>query len=448
VNDITLLDSWVISAQGHFTKNTDLFPRKISKSFNGCPMKAVVRVAYSALTTLGCYSSINTSGLRYVTGLELDLLMLVLEHMNMTFVHVPTPSGFDIEYGLTNNLTESMIAKNAYIALGAVGTYYLDNSFIASTNAYIVMSSRWYVPCPAKYPRWSSIFRILSVELWVVLLISIVIAAISTTLIGRYSCTSEWQGYKTLTNSLTNIWAVILGVSVPTMPRTPSLRSLFLAWVCFSIAFTTVFQAFLTTFVVDSGYNKPFRNINEVSAAGISFIYSREFNFLFDYDKTLVSKVETMRQKDVEITDIMEWIIQHKNISLFLDDFSIETFYAGGEFVGENGEPLMCKLKDGLVYNNPLSMVMFHGDPLLRRVSEIVDRVIEAGLYNHWIALKMDSYKVHGRKIALVNLLDGYYSFNIHHMQPAFYFLLMGWCLSSICFMVELLYNRFLSKRE
>jgi hypothetical protein len=28
VNDITLLDSWVISAQGHFTKNTDFFHEK------------------------------------------------------------------------------------------------------------------------------------------------------------------------------------------------------------------------------------------------------------------------------------------------------------------------------------------------------------------------------------------------------------------------------------
>jgi len=34
VNDITLLDSWVISAQGHFTKNTDLFPGKISNNLN------------------------------------------------------------------------------------------------------------------------------------------------------------------------------------------------------------------------------------------------------------------------------------------------------------------------------------------------------------------------------------------------------------------------------
>jgi hypothetical protein len=43
VNDITLRDSWGISAKGHFTNNTDLFPRKFSKKFNGCPMKAVVR---------------------------------------------------------------------------------------------------------------------------------------------------------------------------------------------------------------------------------------------------------------------------------------------------------------------------------------------------------------------------------------------------------------------
>jgi hypothetical protein len=46
VNDITLLESWVISAQGHFTKNTDLFPGKISKSFNGCPMKAFVGTGF------------------------------------------------------------------------------------------------------------------------------------------------------------------------------------------------------------------------------------------------------------------------------------------------------------------------------------------------------------------------------------------------------------------
>ena len=130
-------------------------------------------------------------------------------------------------------------------------------------------SVSWYVPCSVKYPRWSNIFRILSVELWLVLITSIVIATISTTLVCRYSCKPEWQGYKTLTSSLTNVWAVILGVSVSTMPRTPSLRSLFLVWVCFSVAFCTVFQAFLTSFLIDSGYKTPIQSRKDFFASDI-----------------------------------------------------------------------------------------------------------------------------------------------------------------------------------
>jgi hypothetical protein len=39
VNDIILLDSWVNSAQGHFNKNTDLFPRKVSNRLKNVQCK-------------------------------------------------------------------------------------------------------------------------------------------------------------------------------------------------------------------------------------------------------------------------------------------------------------------------------------------------------------------------------------------------------------------------
>ena len=191
VNDITLLDSWVISAQGHFTKNTDLFPRKVSKSLIGCPMKAVVRNRINEVTAY--YSNRTDSIGRVFTevfGSEMDLLTMVLKQMNMTLVHVPTPEGFEIEKGLTDNLTEAMIAKKAYISLGLLGTHIVLHPFLDFTNSHYILSFSWYVPCSEKYPRWGSIFRILSVELWTILIISIVSEAISTTLVGRYSCTS------------------------------------------------------------------------------------------------------------------------------------------------------------------------------------------------------------------------------------------------------------------
>jgi hypothetical protein len=131
-----------------------------------------------------------------------------------------------------------------------------------------------------------------------------------------------------------------------------------------------------------------------------------------------------------------------KNVSVILSDISAEENFALGKFVGENSEPFLCKLKDGVFLRTGRTMIMLRTDPLMRRVTEIIDRVVEAGIYNFWISLKLNLYKILSHKISLFHPLDDYYSFNLYHIQPAFYLLLCGWCLSAVCFMVELLYSR------
>jgi hypothetical protein len=120
----------------------------------------------------------------------------------------------------------------------------------------------------------------------------------------------------------------------------------------------------------------------------------------------------------------------------------MEINIALGGMLDENSEPFLCRLEEGVVYNYGLSMIMFHGDPLMRRVTEIIDSVVEAGLYNSWISMEFNRIKLGSRDIAVAQQHDGYYSFNLYHMQPAFFLLLMGWCLSAFSFMAELLYNR------
>jgi hypothetical protein len=135
-------------------------------------------------------------------------------------------------------------------------------------------------------------------------------------------------------------------------------------------------------------------------------------------------------------------------VSVLLTDTSAEEGYALGHYVGENSEPLLCMLEDGVEYRTGLTMIMFYGDPLMRRVTEIINRDFEAGLYNFWVSMRMELRKVSSRKIAIIQPIDEYYSFNLYHMQPAFYLLLMGWCLSVICFVVEVICSRVLTKRK
>jgi len=123
VNDITLLDSWVISAQGQFTKNTDLFPRKINNNLNECPMKAVVRDGHWDFTTVYVnHTYSNGSVVTYIKGMETDLLRVVLHQTSMTFVLVPTPEYFETEQRrFHHNLITSLFEKEIFIALGGMG---------------------------------------------------------------------------------------------------------------------------------------------------------------------------------------------------------------------------------------------------------------------------------------------------------------------------------------
>jgi hypothetical protein len=215
------------------------------------------------------------------------------------------------------------------------------------------------------------------------------------------------------------------------MPRTPSLRSLFLAWVCFSLAFNTVFQAFLTTYLVDSGYKTPIQNMDELLDSSVKLFYLPYYISLFEIgEETEVSKVHGNLANCPSLDVCFSWALYQKNVSVLLSDIAAELFYASSLFVGETSEPLMCRLEDGVVFPNSHTMLMFHGDPLMRRVNEIIDRVVEAGLYNHWISMQFNIFKIGAKKIAIHQVFDEYYSFIIYHLQPAFYFLLMGWCLT------------------
>jgi hypothetical protein len=150
-------------------------------------MKEVVRDGHWKFTVEYVnHTDSNGSVVRYIEDLEMDLLRVVLQQMNMTFFHVPTLKEFEMN-GESRIICFfiSTLIKKIYIVLGVVRTNYWTISFFEFTNPHYILRVRWYVSCSVKHPRWSSIFRILSLELWVVLIISIMIAAIFAILVGR-----------------------------------------------------------------------------------------------------------------------------------------------------------------------------------------------------------------------------------------------------------------------
>jgi hypothetical protein len=180
------------------------------------------------------------------------------------------------------------------------------------------------------------------------------------------------------------------------MPRPPSLRSLFFAWVCFSLAFSTVFQAFLTSFLVDSGYKTPIQNMDELFVSGFKLAYHPGHSYIIENgDEREASKLQRNLAKFPSFFLCLDLATNHRNMSVLVSDLNAEIYYASRYFIGENSEPILCSLKDGVVFHSDTVVLMLQGDPLLRRVNEIIRRVVEAGLYIFWTSMRIHQAKLH-----------------------------------------------------
>jgi hypothetical protein len=91
------------------------------------------------------------------------------------------------------------------------------------------------------------------------------------------------------------------------------------------VAFSTVFQAFLTTFLIDSGYKAPIHNLDELFASGIKLLYPQGYNYIFEIgDETEASKLRRTRLNCPSYDDCLNWAKYHKNVSILLVDMVAE----------------------------------------------------------------------------------------------------------------------------
>jgi len=146
--------------------------------------------------------------------------------------------------------------------------------------------------------------------------------------------------------------------------------------------------------------------MEELFPSGIKLAYT-DYNFIIERgEKTEKSKVVRNRVNCPSFYVCIEWLKSEKNLSVLLNDKFAEVRFAGSDFVGKNSERLVCMLEDGIVYSYGQSMIMFHRDTLMSRVTEIIYHVVEAGIYNLWISINMHYNKIKSRKIAIVHPLD------------------------------------------
>jgi hypothetical protein len=125
------------------------------------------------------------------------------------------------------------------------------------TQSYLNVRFVWYTPCALKYKRWCRFFKIFSVDMWISINLSIVLAVVTVSCISYYGQKSHLHEFKSYGNILSItpiIISVSLSVCVNAHPRTSPLRVYVFCLVCYSFSISTVYQGYVTNYHIETGY--------------------------------------------------------------------------------------------------------------------------------------------------------------------------------------------------
>jgi hypothetical protein len=230
-----------------------------------------------------------------------------------------------------------------------------------------------------------------------------------------------------MSSALYNICAVTVGVPVTGMPRSLRFRLLFLVFVWYCSAINTVFQTFLTSFLVDPGYENQLASLDEILDSGIEFGH-------LGYSKMFLGLSSDLRHKEVieigevcwNIEECFDRIRETGNFAVFAPMWVVQ-YYPNTV----NDHSTICLLNDdgyGFIF---MASYFQKGSFFLESVNKCIFLSIESGMFGR--AAKNSGYVPKPIR-QNTDVSDGYFVFTLSHLGIAFYILFVGHGVSFLLF--------------
>lgn len=432
IGTVILLDQWIMHKSGYFTRNTPLFPIKIPHDLGKCPL-TVTTFPFPPFTIAG--NQKNT----YKGGFEIRLLEFIARSMNMSIVYTAPPPemwGKKLENGSWTGMDGHLTLDRADISVGGVVLSQDEAADLDFTVSHGSLGFNWVVPCAKPFPRWKSVTRVYSLAVWLSIIITILFAAIVLMCLARY-VDQELTFYKNLTGCLLCSWAVMLGVSTGSLPRSGCVRPFFILWVWYSLAINTLFQAYVTSYLVDPGLQKQIQSVQDILDSGIQHGFHPALNvfFLDELDELLTKIVE--HNEPCKNVEVCTQRVAQRGDFVTIGNHDRMQYLNTYTTLDNNGKPLLCTFGDEVTQNSKTFYVP-RGSTLLHHFNRAITVAVQAGLVEYWLESELVTSRIKAAAIKKISPLDNYSVFVLTYLQPAFYLLALGYCLASFVFVVEL----------
>jgi hypothetical protein len=442
VKRVELLDQWLPEGDGRFRSNADLFPSEVPRNLHGCPLTVapIERIPFVKLTN----SYTDSSGdITYVYGgLEIEYILFVTRAMNFTPVFLEPRVGdfVQVRVEVFMEMAQGMVDLT-------VGTHPLHPLLVTvgdATRPYYEMIMRWWVPCAAPATRTDKVTAIFTPSVWVSVMIVFILTA---TAFWRTALQDgeDRAAFRTFTRNFYTVWAVFLGVSVQTLPTTHRLRSMFLLYVWYSFAMSTVLQVLFISFLVNPGYEKGINTFQDLVESGLKFATdARMMSFANASGYWEYLNLQQSTDTCSPIDECLKHLVTHKNITTVSSALQFQYVLATlGKT--EDKARYLCTIPE-TVDTTKFALYVSKGNPLLPTIDAWIQRAIESGIVCKYWSQFVWNVTLQGvaNRGSAADQSDShmFFVFTVSHLSPAFCQLLAGYLLSLVVLMAEFVHCR------
>jgi hypothetical protein len=377
----------------------------------------------------------------WFAGIDVKYLTLVTDALNLT-----------LNYSICVQTCGGQERPLAIEVL--IGFRTLSSSFLPSYDAtipYIFNDIKWFVPCPKSALRMERILNVFSSSVWFTMLPVIFLTAVvfwSSVRLPLGVVMKESNGYRTVIHCLYNAWSVFIGVSVPEMPRTFRVRTLFILFVWYSFALSTIFQSFFTLFLVSPGYVSRISSLDDINHLGLKYGSNRQIDkFLRDVGYVEHHRLNLDQFECADVEKCMERVLTESDTTFVATTFLAQ--YVATRIDKISDENLLCSLDEN-VFSVNCVMFLLRGHPVIQSFNVVIRHCFEAGLGDkYWSDLQFNLTLQNMRKSEesdCQTCSDMYFVFALTHLRVVFVVLGFGYLLSVAGFVAELI-CKWLSKR-
>ncbi|KAJ9580357.1 hypothetical protein L9F63_003992 [Diploptera punctata] len=407
----------------------DFFPNKVPKRFKGCALN-VAAFGPEPYLIVETYKSQDGENKFSFEGIGLELINLFAREVNLTpnFINPITETKHEDIIELIIAFSSGLID----IIAGVIPVAQNIKSYADLSVPVLIDTLKYVVPCPKPMKKTEKIITLFSLSTWISMgLIFVIVSVLFWTLSNYPTRKNDIAGFNLLTQCFSAAWAVLLGISVPQIPNFLGTRTLFIIYVWYCFAISTVFQAYFTTYLVEPGYEARLESLDDVMRAELK---------LGSYDiMEAINGIVDLKELDgfdeIIYTDISECV---KTVLFNGDIFSAALSYFPSYVASLAGisdhSKVVCFL-DKSVITLSLAVAVPKGHPLLKNLNIHIIRCMEAGLLEgYWSKIKHEV----NLKANNTDEYSEYVVFSLTHLSPVFILLLFGYILSAILLVSEL----------